>query len=109
MQTTPQSSNPYYAYDAVRDFSMFFGRQRELHMLYQAITKHQSVSIVGIRHIGKSSLLAFLGMPELQQRYGFDLQRYIFILTDWREYLQKTRDDFSRQCATRSLPRVNTW
>lgn len=94
MQTSAQSPNPYYNHNAVRDFTMFFGRQRELHMLYQAIVKHQSVSIVGPRHIGKSSLLQFLGKPELQQRYGFDLRQHIFILTDWREYLQKTRDDF---------------
>lgn len=94
MQTTPHFSNPFYANDAVRDVTMFFGRQRELQMLYQAIAKHQSVSIVGIRHIGKSSVLKFLGEPALQRLYGFDPQRYIFILTDWREYLQKTRDDF---------------
>ena len=94
MQTSAQCSNPYYNHDAVRDFTMFFGRERELLMLYQAIIKHQSVSIVGSRHIGKSSLLKFLGERELQRRYGFDLQQHIFVLTDWREYLQKTRDDF---------------
>jgi hypothetical protein len=94
MQIPAQFPNPYHHRDAVRDFNMFFGRQRELQMLYQAILKHQSVSIVGPRHIGKSSLLRFLGELELQRRYGFDLQRYIFILTDWREYLQKTREDF---------------
>ena len=94
MKIASETSNPYYNHDAVRDFTMFFGRQRELQMLYQAITKHQSVSIVGARHVGKSSLLRFLSKAELQQRYEFDLQQNILILTDWREYLQKTREDF---------------
>jgi AAA+ ATPase superfamily predicted ATPase len=89
-----QSPNPYYNYNAVRDLSLFFGRARELQILFQAIQKHQSVSIVGIRHIGKSSLLKYLGYPELQQQHGYDLQKYIFILTDWREYLHKKREDF---------------
>lgn len=94
MQTNPQPLNPYYDHAAVRDLSMFFGRQRELHTLYEAIAKHQSVSIVGGRHIGKSSLLQFLAEPALQQRSGFALPQHIFILTDWRAYLQKKREDF---------------
>jgi AAA-like domain len=107
-----QRTNPYYDYDAVRDPSMFFGRQHELRMLYNAIEKRQCFSIVGSRHIGKSSLLKFLANKELQQRYGYDLHDRIFILTDWREYLQKTREDFfrsvceqiiSQSCATVAL------
>ena len=89
-----QGNCPYYDYDAVRDLSMFFGRQDELRMLFNAIGKRQCFSIVGSRHIGKSSLLKFLTNTELQQRYGYDLHDHIFILTDWREYSQKTRDDF---------------
>ncbi len=94
MQAGPQPLNPYYNHDVVRDFSMFFGRQRELQIVYEAIAKHQSVSIVGRRHIGKSSLLQFLGEPELQKRFGVVLPKHIFILTDWRAYLQKKREDF---------------
>src|SRR2546429_3844979 len=89
-------SNPYYDYDAVRDSSMFFGRQNELRTLYNAIEKRQCFSIVGRRRIGKSSLLKFLGSADLQQCYGYNLQDRIFILTDLREYLQKTREDFFR-------------
>lgn len=106
MQTNPRPLNPYYDHDAVRDLSMFFGRQHELHILYEAIAKHQSVSIVGGRHVGKSSLLQFLGEPELQQSFGFPLQKHLFILTDWRTYLQKTRDDFFTWYAKKSLRKV---
>ncbi|HLI89693.1 MAG TPA: AAA-like domain-containing protein [Ktedonobacteraceae bacterium] len=96
MQVNPKPANPYYNRDAVRDLSMFFGRQDELRILYNAIDKRQCFSIVGSRHIGKSSLLQFLGEPELQQRYGYDLHDRIFILTDCREFLQRTREDFFR-------------
>lgn len=91
-----QSTNPYYDYDAVRDASMFFGRQHELRMLFNAIEKRQCFSLVGSRHIGKSSLLKFLANPEIQRRYGYDMHDRVFVLTDWREYLQKTREDFFR-------------
>jgi AAA-like domain len=91
-----QRTNPYYDYDTVRDPSMFFGRKHELKMLFNAIEKRQCFSIVGSRHIGKSSLLKFLANREIQQRYGYNLHDRIFILTDWREYPQKTREDFFR-------------
>jgi len=91
-----QTTNPYYDYDAVRDPSMFFGRRHELRMLFNAIEKRQCFSIVGSRHIGKSSLLKFLANRGLQQQCGYNLHDRIFILTDWREYPQKTREDFFR-------------
>lgn len=91
-----QITNPYCDHDAVRDPSMFFGRQHELRMLFNAIEKRQCFSIVGSRHIGKSSLLKFLTNTDIQRQYGYDLHDRIFILTDWREYPQKTREDFFR-------------
>src|SRR5215469_8088132 len=103
-----QRTNPYYDYDAVRDPSMFFGRQHELRMLYNAIEKRQCFSIVGSRHIGKSSLLKFLANRELQQRYGYDLYDRIFVLTDWREYPQKTREDFFRSVCEQIISQSRT-
>jgi hypothetical protein len=98
-----QWANPYYDYDAVRDPSMFFGRQHELRMLYNAIEKRQCFSIVGSRHIGKSSVLKFLANSELQQRYNYNLHDRIFVLTDWREYSQRTREDFFRSVCEQIL------
>lgn len=86
--------SPYYDYVAVRDRSMFFGRREELQKIYNAIDKRQCISLVGTRKIGKSSLLKFLSSPDLQKRYNFDLSDRIFILTDLREYADKTREDF---------------
>jgi hypothetical protein len=100
MQANPQMPNPFYDYDAVSNLFMFFGRERELQIVYQAILKHQSVSIVGSRHIGKSALLKFLGNAEIQQRYGYAFPQFLFVYTDWRAYLHKKREDFFHQlCA----------
>lgn len=89
-----QPGNPYYDSDAVRDADMFIGRRHELRMLYNAVEKRQCFSVVGSRHIGKSSLLKFLGSPEIQRLLGHVLTDRIFIRTDWREYPKKTREDF---------------
>ncbi len=94
MQIDPQGSNPYYEYDAVSNLAMFFGREQELLTVYGAIGKRQSVSIVGSRHIGKSSLLKFLGALELQKRCGYDFPQFLFVFTDWRAHLHRKREDF---------------
>ncbi|HEY0757502.1 MAG TPA: AAA family ATPase [Ktedonobacteraceae bacterium] len=94
MQQLSQSPNPYCDYDVVRDFVMFFGRGQEVLTLYDALAKHRSISLVGKQHVGKSSLLKYLGSPALQQRAGYHLPQHLFILTDWRDYLTKTREDF---------------
>lgn len=103
MQANPPMTNPYFDCEAVSNLSMFFGRQQELQTLYGAIVKRQSVSIVGSRHIGKSSLLKFLGNSELQQQYGYDFQRFLFIFTDWRTYLHRTREDFFHKICTQII------
>ena len=97
MQANQQIPNPFYDYDAVSNLLMFFGRERELQIIYQAILKHQSISIVGSRHIGKSALLKFLGHEELQQRNGYAFPQFLFVFTDWRAYLHKKREDFFHQ------------
>lgn len=94
MQQPSLSPNPYGDYDVVREFEMFFGRKHELVTLYDALAKHRSISLLGKRHVGKSSLLNFLGLPALQERCGYHLPNHLFILTDWRDYLSKTREDF---------------
>lgn len=86
---------------------MFFGRGNLLRRFYAAITNHQSVSLVGSRHIGKSSLLRCAILPEVQAQFtDFNLRRHIFVYLDLGEFLRKTREDFfntvSRGIITRS-------
>lgn len=87
-------SNPYYNMAAVRDPQMFYGRSRLLGTLFSTLTNRQCISLVGARGIGKSSVLQYVKLAEVQQQFGFDASRYILVLIDLREYLRKTANDF---------------
>jgi hypothetical protein len=89
-----RSPNPYFYMTTIRTANMFFGRKNLLRRFYQAILNHQSVSLVGQRHIGKSSFLWCVGLLEIQEQFPFDLRRFIFVPLDLREYLYKNSDDF---------------
>jgi len=88
------SPNPYFHMSTIRTADMFFGRKNLLRRFYQAILNHQSVSLVGQRHIGKSSFLWCVGLPEIQEQFPFDLRRLLFVPLDLREYLYKNSNAF---------------
>src|SRR5579864_7467247 len=88
--------NPYYDTVSVRDMARLFGRKDELDEIYDLIKKQQSISIVGLPNIGKSSILHHIGERELQQRLEYKLEHHIFVLLDLRDHLQKTPDDVFR-------------
>ena len=87
-------ANPYFNLAMVRSSAMFFGRTNLLRRLYTVIANCQSVSLVGSRHIGKSSLLWCACLPEVRARFDFNLHHHIFVYLDLREYLHKTCEDF---------------
>lgn len=89
-----QSQNPYFNKGAIRNADMFFGRTNLLRRFYETLSNRQSMSLIGPRQIGKSSLLRCACLPEIQERFSFDLSRNIFVPLDLREYLYKTTDDF---------------
>lgn len=61
--------NPYIVGGMVTDSQMFFGRREEMRILRTRLAKMQSTSVVGMRRIGKSSLLyALARSPELPDR-----------------------------------------
>lgn len=86
--------NPYFNLATIRNPEMFFGRTLLLRRFYEAVYNRQSVSLLGPRHIGKSSFLWCAALPEMQARFPYDLSRHIFVFLDLREYLQKTCEDF---------------
>lgn len=57
-------NNPYVSRGPVRTLDMFFGRTHELNEIAAFVRGNQSVSIVGQRRIGKTSLLFHLRQPE---------------------------------------------
>src|ERR1019366_9184718 len=86
--------NPYYNTSALRNPNMLFGRTYLLARIYSALANQQNISLVGLRHMGKSSLLHCMRLPELQHQFEYDFSQYIFVLIDLREYLQKKSEDF---------------
>ena len=73
--------NPFTERGIIRDPKRFFGRKHELRQIFERLAAMQSVSIVGERRIGKSSLLAVIaatGPDRLGQEHEFhyiDLER----------------------------------
>jgi hypothetical protein len=62
--------NPYLSRGPVRSQEMFFGRQGELREIANFLKGNQSVSIVGPRKIGKTSLLFHLMRPRVSEYLG---------------------------------------
>ena len=92
-------TNPYLNRTAIRDDASFVGRAAELKRLFNRIggPQPQSVSIVGDRRIGKSSLLRavlarrgkFLSKPE----------GYLFVYLDMQSRLRWTPEMFFERLA----------
>ncbi len=74
-------NNPYISRGPVREPGMFFGREHELNEVAAFLRGNQSVSIVGPRKIGKTSLLFHLMRPETTRSLGLD-EQYLFVYLD---------------------------
>lgn len=92
MQT--QLTNPYQALKPINDPRMFFGPASVVRRIYSALEGDHSVSLVGLRHAGKTTLLRCMSHPAIQQQYGYDLSRHFFVYIDVRNWLRKSCDDF---------------
>jgi len=89
--------NPYFNIKAIHNPEMFFGRRKILERIFDSIGDQQNVALIGFRRIGKSSLLACMRLPEIQNRYSErDLSKHILVLIDLEEHLQRTQEDFFR-------------
>ena len=69
--------NPYLDRVSIRDVSRFYGRNREVTRIFSRIgaARPQSISIVGERRIGKSSLMNYISFPEIRKKYLPDPDR----------------------------------
>ena len=90
--------NPYLNRSMIRDIKDFYGRKREAARIYSRIgTEHpQSVSIVGTRRIGKSSLLNFIYQEVNREKYLKKSEQYKFIFIDFQERKNITLPEFLR-------------
>ena len=88
--------NPYFNRKMIRDFHYFFGRRKEIDTIYSRIgaDRPQSVSIVGERRIGKSSLLNYLFSEENRRSYLHNPISYICIFVDFQEKRRASVEEF---------------
>lgn len=70
--------NPFSFGDPIKESKHFVGRRREVAEIYTAIGQASSVSIVGERRIGKSSLLLYVTDPSVTLKNRLDLAKYVF-------------------------------
>ena len=85
--------NPFYHRGAIRDEVYFHGRARETEQILNLLVKGQSVSLIGPRRIGKSSLLLHLCRPEVHERHDVATQKYLFAYIDCQEIGDWTADE----------------
>ncbi len=78
--------NPYLNRVMIKHPSEFFGRSREIRKIYSRLdAPHpQSISVVGDRKIGKSSLLNYIYHPRNRRRYMQNHENAIFVYLDFQ-------------------------
>jgi len=79
--------NPYMNRVMIQDVEEFFGRRNEVEKIYSRIgsSRPQSISLVGERRIGKSSLLNYINHPANRKKYLKNPDEFIFIFIDFQE------------------------
>jgi len=80
----PPGSNPYLNRLMIQNPKDFYGRRSELARIYERIkaVRPQSMSLVGVRRIGKSSLLQAIHHPDNRRRYLPNPHEYVFAFMD---------------------------
>lgn len=77
--------NPFFHRGAIRRQEDFVGRQAEIDQILGLLRNGQSVSLIGPRRIGKSSLLLHLCTADVRARYNLQPPRALFVLLDAQE------------------------
>ena len=77
--------NPFYHRGAIRNAADFHGRENEINQIMGLLCNGQSVSLIGPRRIGKSSLLIHLSRANVRQAAGLEPDKSIFLLVDCQE------------------------
>jgi hypothetical protein len=82
-----QKGNPYLNRVMIPHPDMFFGRKPVVKRIMSRISAEspQSVSLVGERRIGKSSLLNFLNFPQTRLTYMDEPEQYLFLFIDFQQ------------------------
>ncbi len=79
------AENPFYHRGAIRRASEFVGRDNETSQMLGLLRNGQSVSLIGPRRIGKSSLLIHLATPDVRTAFSLSTPEALFVLLDCQE------------------------
>ena len=79
------ADNPFFHRGAIRRVDDFVGREAELSQILGLLRNGQSVSLIGPRRIGKSSLLLHLSHPSVREQYNLNAPQALFVLLDCQE------------------------
>src|SRR5215469_9119617 len=92
-------NNPYLNRVAIKDPAHFFGRSREVAKIFSrlAASRPQSISIVGDRRIGKSSLLNYICNKTIRARFIDAPSVYAFVFIDLQQKRRLSLKDFLRE------------
>jgi AAA+ ATPase superfamily predicted ATPase len=94
--------NPYLNRVAIKDPKQFFGRTKEVAKIFSRIgaSRPQSISVVGERRIGKSSLLYFINNPEVRASFVDRPESYAFAFIDLQQKRRLTLTEFFKELFT---------
>ncbi|NUM47455.1 MAG: protein kinase [Anaerolineales bacterium] len=90
--------NPYISRGPIRNAELFYGRHHELQELSAFLQGNQSVSIVGPRKIGKTSLLYHLMRPTTWTQLGLN-GNFLFVYLDCEVLANSTHDEIFGELA----------
>jgi hypothetical protein len=77
--------NPFYHRGAIRQAADFHGRVAQIEQILGLLRNGQSVSLIGPRRIGKSSLLIHLCREEIRQPFNLHAPHALFVRIDCQE------------------------
>lgn len=89
------TQNPFEYGTPITHPEQFFGRRTEIARIQDSIRQMRSISVVGERRVGKSSLLNLISLPELIREYdlGDDV---IFCFVDLQGFEEISQEEFWR-------------
>ncbi|HEX8184213.1 MAG TPA: protein kinase, partial [Blastocatellia bacterium] len=87
----------------------FFGRAREVSKIFSRIgsSRPQSISVVGERRIGKSSLLYYIDHPQVRRRLLDGSDSYTFAFIDLQQKRRLTLTEFFKELFSLIAKEVN--
>jgi len=98
--------NPYYNRGPITKTEQFFGRTSEVNYIFSLLENTQSVSIVGQRRIGKTSLLNYISSPKVIEEHNLDPAHYIFIQIDLEGLNDLSQSEFFRMMLEDTMERL---